>query len=124
MGRSNRNIYTEVFNCTYLTTIMPSSKTDTAIRLPENEDQTRRLRNVTQDRKAVSRLQDEANSSKNKVEDVSSWGTGQLLGTGMDDAGNPVPDPVSFGNGRKARNNQQQQKDEAHVYEAMTQDFE
>lgn len=103
---------------------MPSSKTDTAIRLPENEDQTRRLRNVTQDRKAVSRLQDEANSSKNKVEDVSSWGTGQLLGTGIDESANPVPDPVTFGNGRKARNNQQQQKDEADVYEAMTQNFD
>lgn len=103
---------------------MPSSKTDTAIRLPENADQTRRLRNVTQDRKAVSRLQDEANSSKNKVEDVNSWGTGQLLGTGIDESANPVPDPVTFGNGRKTRQNQQQQKDEADVYEAMTQQFE
>lgn len=102
-------------NCIYLRT-MPSSKTDTAIRLPEKADQTRRLRNVTQDRKAVSRMQDEANSSKSKVEDVNSWGTGQLLATGIDEAANPVPDPVSFGNGRKAKQNQQQQKDEADVY--------
>lgn len=102
---------------------MPSSKTDTAIRFPEKADQTRRLRNVTQDRKAVSRMQDEANSSKNRVEDANSWGTEQLLGTGIDESANPVPDPVSFGNGRKARKNQQQ-KEEPDVYEAMNQQFD
>jgi hypothetical protein len=102
---------------------MPSSKTDTAIRFPEKEDQTRRLRNVTQDRKAVSQLQDEARSNKNKADDVSSWGTGQLLGTGIDESAHPVPDPVHFGSGRKMRQNQQQE-DDADVYEAMTQDFD
>lgn len=76
---------------------MPSSKTDTAIRFPENADQTRRLRNVTQDRKAVAHMQDEAASGKNKSQQATNWGTEQLLGSRIDEAGSPVPDPVSFG---------------------------
>merc|ERR1712187_343751 len=54
---------------------------------------------------------------------MSSWGTGQLLGTGIDESAHPVPDPVHFGSGRKMRQNQQQE-DDADVYEAMTQDFD
>lgn len=103
---------------------MPSSKTDTAIRLPEKEDQTRRLRNVTQDRKAVARMQDEAASSKNKAQDATSWGTEQLLGSGIDAEANPVPDPVSFGDGRKARRNRERQREEGDVVGAMRENFD
>ncbi|PYH77502.1 hypothetical protein BO82DRAFT_358164 [Aspergillus uvarum CBS 121591] len=43
---------------------MPSSKTDTGIRLPQNDDQTRRLRSTTQDQKAAFRLQDASGSTR------------------------------------------------------------
>ena len=101
---------------------MPSSKTDTAIRFPENADQTRRLRNVTQDRKAVARMQDEAASGKNKSQQATNWGTEQLLGSRIDEAGSPVPDPVSFGDGQKAKG--KKEKEEADMVEAMNRDFD
>ncbi|KAJ5101898.1 hypothetical protein NUU61_004120 [Penicillium alfredii] len=101
---------------------MPSSKTDTAVRYPESDDQKRRLRNVTQDQKAVSQMQAEAGSGKQKADNSTSWAPGQLLGTHMDDAGNPVPDPASFGDGAKAKKNKEDQ--DADLYEAMTADFD
>lgn len=101
---------------------MPSSKTDTAIRFPENADQTRRLRNVTQDRKAVARMQDEAASGKNKSQQATNWGTEQLLGSRIDEAGSPVPDPVSFGDGQKARG--KKEGEAADMVDAMNRDFD
>ena len=102
---------------------MPSSKTDTAIRFPENADQTRRLRNVTQDRKPVARMQDEAASGKNKSQQASSWSTEQMLGSQINQAGDPVPNPVSFGDGQKARG-KNKEGEEADLVEAMNKDFD
>ena len=102
---------------------MPSSKTDTAIRFPENADQTRRLRSVTQDRKAVARMQDEAASGRNKAQQASSWGTEQMLGSQINQAGDPVPNPASFGDGRKARG-KNKEGEEMDMVEAMDKDFD
>lgn len=102
---------------------MPSSKTETAVHLPQNADQTRRLRNVTQDRKAAERMQDKANSGKSKVEDSRSWSTEELLGAGIDDAANPVPDPATVGHARKATMNQNQ-RGERDVYQAMREEYD
>lgn len=94
---------------------MPSSKTETAVHLPQNADQTRRLRNVTQDRKAAARLQDEAGSGQARAADSTSWSTEELLGTGIDEGGNPVPDPVTVGDGKRRR----MERGEGDVYQAM-----
>lgn len=93
---------------------MSSSKANNAIRLPENEDQARLLRNITLDNKAT-----KGTTSKDKATDTSSWGTDQLLGTSIDEDGHPVPDPMSD-NGGKAMNQEQ----DGDVYEAMTEDFD
>lgn len=103
---------------------MPSSKTDTAMRLPESDDQKRRLRHVTQDQKWESRKQAEASSGQQKSQDTTSWSPGQLLSTHMDAAGNPVPDPASYGDGNKAKDNKKTMDDEPDLYEAMTADFD
>ncbi|KAF3384313.1 hypothetical protein F1880_002506 [Penicillium rolfsii] len=106
---------------------MPASKTDTAMRFPGNEDQRRRAW-TTQDKKAAAKAQSELSSGKNKAEDSTTWSPEQLLASHMDEAGNLVPDPITFGDGAKAK---QQKKgsltDEADVYEAMnaeTADFD
>lgn len=99
---------------------MPSSKTDTALRFPESDDQKRRLRNVTQDQKAVSRMQAEASTGKQKAQDTTTWSPGQLLSTHMDAAGNPVPDPKSYGDGSKAKTKKDTRGEDADLYEAMT----
>lgn len=104
---------------------MPSSKTDTAIRLPQNEDQQRHLRNVTQDRRAVAKMQEEASSGQRKAEESTTWSVDQLLGFSIDSAGQPVPNPASTGDGAKEK---KQKKgsfgDEADMYEAMHADFD
>jgi hypothetical protein len=103
---------------------MPSSKTDTALRFPENDDQTRRLRNVTQDRKAASRMQNESSTSGQKAEDKATWGPEQLLGINMDKGGNPEPDPASRADGSKATRSKKEEAEEPDIYGAMTEDFD
>lgn len=103
---------------------MPSTKTDTAIRFPENDDQTRRLRNVTQDRKAVSRMQNQSSTSGRKAEDKATWGPEQLLGTNMNEGGNPEPDPASRADGSKATRSKKEEEEESDIYGAMTEDFD
>lgn len=106
---------------------MPSSKTDTAIRLPEREDQTRRIRNTTQDRKWASRMEGRRTAGEQKASDTTSWSAQQMLGSNMDQAGNPNPDPVSFNDGTKARRNRvkpAEGEEEMDVYEAMNQQFD
>lgn len=103
---------------------MPSSKTDTALRFPESEDQQRRIRNVTQDRKAVSRMQAEASSGQNKAKESTTWSTEQLLGSHMNEAGQPVPDPATVGDGAKAKKRKDSIDPEADVYDAMTAEFD
>jgi hypothetical protein len=100
---------------------MPSSKTDTAMRFPEATDQKRRLRNVTQDQKSAARSQAQSQTGQQKAQDSTTWGPEQLLSSHMDSTGNPVPDPVSFGDGAKAKKkNKGMMDDDADVYEAMT----
>lgn len=103
---------------------MPSSKTDTALRFPENDDQTRRLRNVTQDRKAVSRMQNESSTSDRKAENKATWGPEQLLGINMNEGGNPEPDPASRADGSKATRSKKEEAEEPDIYGAMTEDFD
>jgi hypothetical protein len=99
---------------------MPSSKTDTAIRFPEAGNQKRRIRNTTQDRKAVDRMKTEASSGKNRAEDAQAWPVEQLLETSMDENGNPAPDPVAYHDGTRARQNKLPKEDEQDIYDAMT----
>lgn len=82
---------------------MPGSKTDTAVRYPENDDQSRRLRNVTQDRKAVDRMKEEAASSQSKTEGLTDWGTEQLLDINMREDGHLDPDLSVISTGAKER---------------------
>ncbi|GLI72494.1 hypothetical protein PoHVEF18_000671 [Penicillium ochrochloron] len=106
---------------------MPASKTDTAMRLPGNEDQQRRTW-TTQDKKATANAQSELSSGKNKSQDSTTWSPEQLLASHMDEAGNLVPDPITFGDGAKARKQKMgSMTDEADVFEAMnaeTADFD
>ncbi|KAL2222190.1 hypothetical protein M432DRAFT_636833 [Thermoascus aurantiacus ATCC 26904] len=97
---------------------MPASKTETSIRLPEAQDQKRRIRNTTQDRKWASRMQEKAKRSPERAANATAWPVEQLLETTMDDAGNPVPDPVSFSDGQRARR-RGIQRDEQDMVEAM-----
>ncbi|KAJ5152238.1 hypothetical protein N7492_010533 [Penicillium capsulatum] len=103
---------------------MPSSKTDTAVRFPESADQQRRIRNVTQDQKAISRSRDEASSGKEKAKESTTWSPNQLLGSHMDAAGQPVPDPATTGDGAKVKKAKGGSDDDADVFEAMTADFD
>ncbi|KAL1994954.1 hypothetical protein VTN49DRAFT_1141 [Thermomyces lanuginosus] len=82
---------------------MAGSKTDTAIRYPEAEDQKRRLRHVTQDRKWEARMRDQANSAANKKTEATTWGPEDYLRMDMDESGNPLPDPSAYADGNKAR---------------------
>lgn len=82
---------------------MPGSKTDTAIRFPESEDQKRRLRHVTQDRKWEARMRDQANSASRKAAETTTWSPEDYLRMGMDESGNPYPDPSAYADGNKAR---------------------
>lgn len=97
---------------------MPGSKTETAIRFPEAQDQKRRIRNTTQDRKWAQRMQERAKRSPERATTATAWPVEQLLETTMDNDGNPVPDPVQFSDGVKARRTGVQ-KDEQDMVEAM-----
>lgn len=103
---------------------MPSSKTDTAIRYPESDNQKRRLRNVTQDRKAVDRMQREAGSQQRRREDATSWGVEQTMATSMNQEGNPQPDPSAFSDGWKARKSGATKSDDVDLYNAMHEEFD
>lgn len=104
---------------------MPASKTDTAIRLPASDDQKRRIW-TTQDKKAAAKSQSELSSSKNMSQESTAWSADQMLGSHMDAAGNPEPDPLSFGDGAKAKK-KSAMRDEPDMWEAMnaeTADFD
>jgi hypothetical protein len=106
---------------------MPSSKTDTATRFPASEDQQRRTW-TTQDKKAAAKAQSELSSGKNKSQDSTTWSPEQMLASHMDEAGNLVPDPITFDDGAKAKHKKMgSMTDEADVFEAMnaeTADFD
>ncbi|GAQ09795.1 hypothetical protein ALT_7116 [Aspergillus lentulus] len=78
---------------------MAGSKTESAVRFPERDAQTRRLRNqTTQDKKAVARMQDQGASAQARVARAThageEWTPVETLETAMDRDGNPVPDPA------------------------------
>lgn len=100
---------------------MPASKTDTALRYPEGDDQSRRLRNVTQDQKATARMQQEAGSAQKRTEDLQNWGTEELLDINMNESGNPNPDPAVSSTETKMKKGSQGDVD---LYAAMTEDFD
>lgn len=102
---------------------MPSSKTDTSIRLPEREDQQRRLRNVTQDRRWAARMEGQRSSSKQKAEDSTTWTPEQMLGAQMDSAGQPVPNPATTADGAKERKKGSVDEN-ADMYEAMNAEYD
>ena len=101
---------------------MPGSKTDTAVRFPEREDQKRRLRNVTQDRQAVARMQKEGGSAQSRTEDLQNWGTEELLDINMNESGDPNPDPAVSSTQTKAKKGKQ--AGDVDLYEAMNADFD
>ncbi|RHZ51952.1 hypothetical protein CDV55_103921 [Aspergillus turcosus] len=76
---------------------MAGSKTESAVRFPERDSQTRRLRNqTTQDKKAVARMQDQSARAEARVKRAThageEWTPVENLETTMDEDGNPVPD--------------------------------
>lgn len=97
--------------------------------MPASDDQKRRVRNTTQDRKAMSKLNDSKRTATTRAEDTTSWGPEELLGTTMDENGNPVPDPVSFSHIhhdhiKSGKNKKTEDNDDMDLYEAMTADFD
>lgn len=105
---------------------MPASKTDTAMRLPARDEQQRRMW-TTQDKKAAAKTQSELSSGKNMSQESTAWTADQMLGSHMNAAGNPEPDPASFGDGAKAKKQKPAMGDEPDLWEAMnaeTADFD
>lgn len=103
---------------------MPSSKTDTSIRYPQAEDQHRHLRNVTQDQKWESRMQDQARSGTSKAESSTTWSADQMLGSEIDSSGQPVPNPANFSDGAKEKKQRGSMGEEPDLYEAANADFD
>lgn len=79
---------------------MPSSKTDTSIRFPESEDQHRRIRGVTQDRKWEARMRDAAGRNLGQPSHEES-GPESNLELHMDESGEPQSEPWKFSNGNR-----------------------
>ncbi|PYH31963.1 uncharacterized protein BO87DRAFT_417768 [Aspergillus neoniger CBS 115656] len=74
---------------------MPHTKTDTAFRYPQNEDQSRRLRNTTQDQRAAQRQQyssESATAASLAADPTSNWGPEEFFETTVDEYGQPVTD--------------------------------
>lgn len=94
------------------------------MRYPEDDDQRRRLHNVTQDRKWADKTKYEAGTAKAKTEDKTTWAPEQLLNTDVDNAGNPEPDPASFSDGSKAKQAKATQNQGVDLYGAMNDDFD
>ncbi|KAF7718486.1 Uncharacterized protein PECH_003710 [Penicillium ucsense] len=101
---------------------MPSSKTDTAMRFPASEHQQRRMW-TTQDKKAAARAHSELGNSMEQSKKSTTWSPEQMLEAHMNAAGNPEPDPATFGDGAKARAmGKSGHVDEADMFEAMNAD--
>ncbi|RHZ66521.1 uncharacterized protein CDV56_109353 [Aspergillus thermomutatus] len=105
---------------------MAGSKTETAVRFPERDSQTRRLRNqTTQDRKAVARMRAQASSAQSRVAKATAgeeWTPVENFETTMDQDGNPVPD-MAYTDYEKMTKHKGTQ-DEADDYEAANADFD
>ncbi|RAK76465.1 uncharacterized protein BO72DRAFT_496966 [Aspergillus fijiensis CBS 313.89] len=105
---------------------MPSSKTDTGIRLPQNDDQTRRLRSTTQDQKAASRLQDASLSGSTRAaaaDPTSSWTPEEMFESTANQYSDPIPDRYSFTDGARMERGAYG-NDEADAFEAANDEFD
>ncbi|PYI20881.1 hypothetical protein BO99DRAFT_442005 [Aspergillus violaceofuscus CBS 115571] len=104
---------------------MPSSKTDTGIRLPQNDDQTRRLRSTTQDQKAASRLQDASGSTRAHAaaDPTSNWTPEEMFESTVNQYSDPIPDQYSFTDGAKMERGAFG-NDEADAFEAAHDEFD
>ncbi|OJK01200.1 hypothetical protein ASPACDRAFT_58930 [Aspergillus aculeatus ATCC 16872] len=106
---------------------MPSSKTDTGIRLPQNDDQTRRLRSTTQAQKAASRLQDVSLSGRTRAhaaaDPTSSWTPEEMFESTVNQYSDPIPDRYSFTDGARMERGAYG-NDEADAFEAANNEFD
>ncbi|CAK38137.1 uncharacterized protein An03g01640 [Aspergillus niger] len=67
---------------------MPHTKTDTAFRYPQNDEQSRRLRNTTQNQRAADRQQfssQSATAASLAADPTSSWGPEEYFETTVDE---------------------------------------
>ncbi|GCB25679.1 hypothetical protein AAWM_08564 [Aspergillus awamori] len=67
---------------------MPHTKTDTAFRYPQNDEQSRRLRNTTQNQRAAERQQfssQSATAASLATDPTSSWGPEEYFETTVDE---------------------------------------
>ncbi|KAF7170399.1 hypothetical protein CNMCM5623_002873 [Aspergillus felis] len=106
---------------------MAGSKTDSAVRFPEGESQTRRLRNqTTQDKKAAARMQDQGASAQSRVARATQageeWTPVENFETAVDKDGNPVPDPAYIDYEKMSKHKGGQ--DEADEYVAANANFD
>ncbi|KAN0084923.1 hypothetical protein V8E54_001390 [Elaphomyces granulatus] len=103
---------------------MAGSKTDTAIRYPKSDGQTRRIHDTTQDQNRAAHMQEQRDCKTvwERASKETARPPEQLLKTNMDQEGNPVPDPVQFSDGAKARK-MGAQGDEQDMVEAANNSF-
>ncbi|RAL03275.1 uncharacterized protein BO80DRAFT_16323 [Aspergillus ibericus CBS 121593] len=105
---------------------MPHTKTDIGIRYPQDEEQSRRLRNTTQDQRTSQRLQDASHSAgvRSQAADLTSnWGPEEWFETTVDENGNPVADQWSFTDGARMKKGVSGQN-EADAFEAANNTFD
>lgn len=84
-----------------------ASKTGTAILLPENEEQTRRLAQASQTKGQTQGQQPE-------------WDTEEMLSMGIDNEGHPVSEPE----GEQKAEGSQVNPENTDLYGAMTEEFD
>lgn len=103
---------------------MPGSKTDTAIRYPKSDGQTRRIHDTTQDQNRAAHIQEQRDckTASERASKETARPPEHLLKTHMDQEGNPVPDPVQVSDGTKARK-MGAQRDEQDMVEAANNSF-
>ncbi|GKZ58833.1 hypothetical protein AnigIFM49718_004671 [Aspergillus niger] len=105
---------------------MPHTKTDTAFRYPQNDEQSRRLRNTTQNQRAAERQQfssQSATAASLATDPTSSWGPEEYFETTVDEYGNPVTDQWSFTDGARMNRGVSGQG-EADAFEAANDKFD
>ncbi|KAL4889520.1 hypothetical protein BDV59DRAFT_205190 [Aspergillus ambiguus] len=104
---------------------MPGSKTETSIRFPENQDQTRRVRDTTQDQRAAEKQHaiTQSDTARSQAADpIANWDPEEVFETTVNERGEPVPDPYAFVDGRKMTRGTGGQ-DDGDMFEAANEDF-
>ncbi|RAL12021.1 uncharacterized protein BO97DRAFT_68468 [Aspergillus homomorphus CBS 101889] len=106
---------------------MSSSKTDTGIRFPQNDDQSQRLRSTTQNQRAAARLQDASLSASTKAraaaDPTSNWTPEEMFESTVNEFSDPIPDRYSFTDGARMERGAFGQ-DEADAFEAANKEFD